>query len=64
VKSYTREVRRLLREAGCELVRQGHGDHEVWWRPIRKRGVTVDSKIMSRHLANETLKQAGLAKAF
>jgi hypothetical protein len=40
------------------------GDHEIWWSPITKRHVTVDSKIKSRHTANEVLKQAGIGKKF
>ena len=64
VADYARELRRLLREAGCFLVRQGKGDHEIWYRPITKTTVPVDSKILSRHSANGVLKDAGLPKAF
>jgi hypothetical protein len=62
--SYERDVRELLRLAGCEFVRNGKGDHEIWYSPRSKRNFTVDGKIKSRHTANEVLKQAGLAKAF
>lgn len=64
MSDYTKEVRRLLHEAGCRFDRQGRGDHELWWSPITKRKVIVDGKIKSRHTANQTLKQAGLPKAF
>jgi hypothetical protein len=64
VNGYTAEVKRILRSAGCEFRRQGRGDHEVWWSPISLRAFTVDGEIKSRHTANETLKQAGLPKAF
>lgn len=57
-------VKRILREAGCYLVRQGHGDHEIWRSPKTNRNFPVDSKIKSRHTANGVLKQAGLEKAF
>ncbi len=61
---YTRDVKALLREANCRFHRQGKGDHETWWSPISQRFFTVDNGIKSRHTANETLKQAGLTKAF
>jgi hypothetical protein len=28
------EVKKILREHGCEFVRQGKGDHEMWKSPI------------------------------
>ena len=34
---YDPEVKRLLREAGCYPVRQGKGDHEIWYSPITGR---------------------------
>jgi hypothetical protein len=61
---FLRELKALLLEAGCYVVRQGRGDHEVWYSPISKRHFTVDAGTKSRHTANETLKQAGLPKAF
>lgn len=61
---YAKEVKKLLEAAGCSFYRQGKGDHEIWESPITNRRFTVDGKIKSRHTANETLKQAGLPKAF
>lgn len=61
---YSKDVRRLLEEAGYTFKRKGHGDHAIWWNPRTRHSVPVDSKIKSRHSANETLKQAGLPKAF
>jgi hypothetical protein len=63
-QSFTPEVKSLLRQNGCTFDRNGRGDHEMWWSPISQRKFTVDSKIKSRHTANEVLKQAGLPKAF
>lgn len=60
---YTKQVKRLLRDAGCEYDRPGKGDHETWLTPDGVY-ITVDHDLKSRHTANETLKQAGLAKAF
>ena len=61
---YQREVVRLLKDAGCSKVRQGKGDHEIWYSPITRRSFPVDSEIKSRHTANGILKQAGLEKHF
>ncbi|MCV9944023.1 MULTISPECIES: type II toxin-antitoxin system HicA family toxin [unclassified Rhizobium] len=60
---YLRELKELLLKAGCEYVRPGKGDHEIWYSPISNRHFT-DQGVKSRHTANETLKQAGLPKAF
>jgi hypothetical protein len=61
---YTRRVKKILKKGGCSFHRQGNGDHENWYSPISKSVFTVDDKILSRHTANEVLKQAGLKKAF
>ncbi|MBX9682891.1 MAG: type II toxin-antitoxin system HicA family toxin [Hyphomicrobium sp.] len=62
--SYEKELRDLLRAAGCFLFRQGKGDHEIWYSPLTGRKFVVDSRIKSRHTANAVLKQAGLPKTF
>jgi hypothetical protein len=31
VADFSRDVRRILREAGCYFVQQGKGDHEIWY---------------------------------
>ncbi len=64
MSSYTPRVKTLLTQAGCTLVRQGRGDHEVWQSPLNGKRFTVDGNIQSRHTANGTLKDAGLPKAF
>jgi hypothetical protein len=63
-ENFTRAVKSLLRDAGCRFERQGKGDHEIWYRPITERQFVVDVRIKSPHCANDTLKQAGLPKAF
>lgn len=63
-RGYYRELRALLLNAGCTLVRSGKGDHEVWYSPISDRGFIVDRGVASRHTANGSLKDAGLPKAF
>ena len=64
MSGYTREVRAILLQHGCRLIRQGRGDHEVWESPLNGERFTVDGDIRSRHTANGTLKDAGLPKAF
>jgi len=34
---FDKPLRDLLRAAGCTLVRQGKGSHEIWHSPITKR---------------------------
>jgi hypothetical protein len=59
---YGKRVRKELRAADCHLVRQGRGDHEIWYSPRSDLKITVDSKIKSRHTANAILKRAGVDK--
>jgi len=59
---FDRALRDLLRAAGCTLVRQGRGSHEIWHSPITKRNFAVPIGIPSRHTANAILRQAGLPK--
>lgn len=61
---YLKQLKKLLTDAGCAFHRQGRGDHEIWYSPITGRYFTIDQGTKSRHTANETLKQAGLPKAF
>jgi hypothetical protein len=61
---FTKDLKRILADAGCYFVRPGKGDHEIWFSPISKQNFPVDSDIKSRHTANGVLKQAGLPKAF
>jgi len=61
---FDRDLRDLLRRAGCVLVRQGRGSHEIWRSPITDRNFAVPVGIASRHTANAILRQAGLPKAF
>lgn len=61
---FDRALREFLRAAGCTLVRQGKGSHEIWHSPITRRNFPVPVGIASRHTANAILRQAGLPKAF
>jgi predicted RNA binding protein YcfA (HicA-like mRNA interferase family) len=62
--AFDRELRRLLRRAGCTFVRPGKGSHEIWQSPITGRRFPVPVGIVSRYTANAVLAQAGLPKAF
>jgi len=64
MSGYTKELKQLLREAGCIYFRQGKGDHEIWYSPLTMIKFVVDTHIKSRHTANGVLKQAGLPKQF
>jgi len=64
VADFAKKLKRILSAAGCHKIRQGKGDHEIWYSPISDRHFTVDGTIKSRHTANESLKQAGLEKEF
>ena len=59
-----RDLKRTLKEAGCSFVRPGKGGHEIWWSPLSKQNIVVDTGIKSRHTANAVLKQAGIPKKF
>lgn len=61
---FDRPLRKLLREAGCLLIRQGRGSHEIWRNPKTGLNFAVPIGIPSRHTANAILRQAGLPKAF
>lgn len=45
---YEKEVREILKQNRCTFVRRGKGDHDIWYSPITKRNVTVDTKIKSQ----------------
>ncbi len=64
MSGFTKELKRILRDAGCSFERQGKGDHEIWFSTISGKRFPVDSDIKSRHTANAVLKQAGLPKQF
>ena len=61
---YENDVRKVLAASGCTFVRQGKGDHDIWYSPITGRNITVDGKIKSRHTANAIMRQAGIEHRF
>ncbi len=61
---YEKKVREILKQYGCQFVRKGRGDHEIWKSPFVKRPIAVDGKIKSRHMANLILKPSGIDYRF
>ena len=61
---YEKKVRDILRKNGCRFVRHGKGDHDIWYSPLTGRSFPVDTKIKSRHTANEIMKQSGIGHRF
>ena len=61
---YTRQVKNILSAHGCYFVRQGKGDHEIWYSPKTRRTVSVDIGTRNKHTANEILKAAGIDHKF
>jgi len=64
VAEYEKKVRNILAEHGCEFLRHGKCDHDIWFSPITNRKVVVDGKIKSRHTANAIMKQSGISHRF
>lgn len=54
------QLRGILLAHGCAFVRHGKGSHEVWHSPISGNTFPVAVTIMSRHLANDILRHAGI----
>mgnify|MGYP001000124610 CR=1 FL=1 len=50
----SKEVRKLLKDNGCYLKRQGKGDHEIWFSPIT--GKTFPVPHPKRQIPVGTLK--------
>ena len=61
---YEKKVRKVLSANGCTFLRHGKGDHDLWHSPINNQNVVVDSKIKSRHVANQIMKEAGIKYHF
>ena len=57
---YYRDLKRILLDNGCNFVRNGKGDHEIWFSPITRINFTVDAGTKKRFTANAALKQAGI----
>ena len=58
---YEREVKKRLRQAGFERIRQPRGSHEIWGGEVDGGyvEVTVPASLKKRHTANAILKEVG-----
>ncbi|MDR2575019.1 MAG: type II toxin-antitoxin system HicA family toxin [Treponema sp.] len=61
---YEKKVREILSKNGYSFHHHGKGDHDIWFNQIMNKKVTVDSKIKSRHMANQIMKEAGIPYHF
>ena len=61
---YEKKVREILKQNGCNFVRHGKGDHDIYYSPITNSTFAVDTKIKSRHTANAIMKQSGIKYHF
>jgi len=61
---YEKKVREILKQNGFIFHRHGKGDHDIWSNESLNKKVTVDSKIKSRHMANQIMKEAGIIYRF
>ncbi|QFY43005.1 type II toxin-antitoxin system HicA family toxin [Candidatus Methylospira mobilis] len=63
MNGYEKQVKALLLQAGCKLIRSGKGSHEIWQCP-NGVNVTVNHACKSRHTANSILQAAGIKFRF
>lgn len=62
MNGYYSQVIAVLREHGYSFLRAGKGSHEIWSNG--KRNQVVSKNMQSRVMANEIMKQAGIAHRF
>jgi predicted RNA binding protein YcfA (HicA-like mRNA interferase family) len=62
MNGYYRLVIAQLKAAGYSFLRQGKGSHEIWSNGSRHQ--IVSRNMPARPMANEIMKQAGLAHRF
>lgn len=62
MNGYYQQVLEQLRAHGYRFDRAGKGSHEIWTNG--KRSQIVSRNMPSRHMANEIMKQAGIAHRF
>ena len=61
----TNELIRKLTKAGCYLLRQGKGSHEIWFSPITEKEFVVPnhgSQEIGKGLELKIKKTAGISK--
>lgn len=63
-RGFYSQIVEVLKRNGCYFKRQGPGDHEIWFSPINNASFPVDRGCLSRHTANQVMKQAGIRHKF
>ena len=61
---YEKKVREILKQNGYSFHHHGRGDHDIWFNDQLNIKVSVDSKIKSRHMANQIMKEAKIIYHF
>jgi len=61
---YEKKVREILEQNGYSFHHHGRGDHDIWFNGQLNIKVSVDSKIKSRHMANQIMKEAKIIYHF
>lgn len=59
MSEYSRKLKKILKDRGCYLHRQGKGSHEIW-KTKTGQVFTLPSNCKSKQLANIILKQIGI----
>jgi len=63
-KGFYKQIVSILKKNDCYFVRDGKGDHEIWYSPLSDRNFSVDKGCLSRHTANAIMKQAHIDHKF
>lgn len=62
MNGYYQAVIDQLKQNGYRFLRNGKGSHEIWTNGVRNQ--TVSKNMPARPMANEIMKQAGIAHRF
>lgn len=62
MNGYYSQVIAVLKQHGYSFLRQGKGSHEIWTNKVRNQ--TVSKNMPAKPMANEIMKQCGLAHRF
>lgn len=62
MNGYFNQVIAVLKQHGYSFLRQGKGSHEIWSNGSRNQ--VVSKNMPARQMANEIMKQAGIAHRF
>jgi len=63
-RDYTDKVAAILTSAGCVMVWPGRGPYSMWRSPVSGLTFNVLNAIHNKHVANATMRNAGLDYRF